>query len=119
AGEAVDLLDSGGRGHVDLGKVVADHVDADEDEAAFLERRADRFADQLLARRELGFPRGAAGMEIRARLALLRHARDGASRLAVHQDDALVALPDLGDVALRDDRLAEHLREYFEDGAQI
>ncbi len=39
--EAVDLLDAGRRGHVDLGHEAADHVDADEDEAALGERRAD------------------------------------------------------------------------------
>ncbi len=38
--EAVDLLQAGRRGDVDLGELVADHVDADEDQAAPRELRA-------------------------------------------------------------------------------
>src|SRR5262249_41964484 len=51
AGEAVDLLDARRRRDVDLGEIVADHVDADEDEPALGECWADRLADHLLARR--------------------------------------------------------------------
>ena len=43
------LADAGGRGDVDLGQVVADHVDADEDQPARLQVRADRLADLVLA----------------------------------------------------------------------
>ena len=44
------------------------------------------------------------------------NAVDGARRLAVHQDDALVALPHVGQVFLRDEGLAEGLGEEFEEG---
>src|SRR5579871_2526661 len=47
--EAVDLLDPGGRGDVDLGQIVADHVDADEDEPALLQGRTDGGADLAFA----------------------------------------------------------------------
>src|SRR3546814_16130357 len=44
--EAVDLLQAGRRGDVDFGHVVADDVDADEDQAALLESR-DRKSTRL------------------------------------------------------------------------
>ena len=47
--EAVDLLDAGRRGDVDLGQVIAEHVDADEDQPALAQRRADRPADLQIA----------------------------------------------------------------------
>src|SRR3954454_13224657 len=55
--ETVDLLNAGWRGDVDLGQVIADHVDADEDQSAFLQCRADRLADVALARRKRGLDR--------------------------------------------------------------
>src|SRR5690606_41857257 len=39
AAEALDLLNARGRGDVDLGEPVADHVDADEDQAHLLQDR--------------------------------------------------------------------------------
>src|SRR3954469_5595157 len=39
--QAGDLLDTRWRGHVNLGHVIADHVDADEDKALLPERRPD------------------------------------------------------------------------------
>src|SRR6476620_8217823 len=50
--EAVDLLDAGGRGDVDLGEPVADHVDADEDHALLAQCRTDGGADFAVARRQ-------------------------------------------------------------------
>ena len=46
AAEAFDLLDAGGRGDVDLGHIVADHVDAGENQPALLQFRADGGADR-------------------------------------------------------------------------
>src|SRR5690606_21285305 len=54
AADALHLAHAGGRGDVDLGDVVADHVDADEDEAALLEKGTDARADFALAFGELG-----------------------------------------------------------------
>ena len=45
--EAVDLLDFGRRGHFDFGQAVAN---ADEDEAALAQGRADHLADFTAAR---------------------------------------------------------------------
>ena len=53
AAEALHLADARRRGDVDLGQIIADHVDADEDEAAALQLRADRLADLALALRQL------------------------------------------------------------------
>ena len=48
-----------------------------------------------------------------------RHAVDGADGLAVDQDDALVALADLLQVALHDEGLAEHLGEHLQQRGQV
>src|SRR5471030_2347262 len=58
--EAVDLLDPGRRGHVDLGEIVADDVDPDEQQALLAQRGADRGADLALARGQLALHRRAA-----------------------------------------------------------
>src|SRR5215510_14386427 len=47
--EAVDLLQAGRRGDVDLGEVVTDHVDADEDHPEPGQFRPDRVADLAVA----------------------------------------------------------------------
>src|SRR5882724_8338969 len=84
--EAVDLLQSGRRGDVDLGQVVADHVDADEDQAALGQRRADDLADLALAGGQARLLGAAADMQVGARLARRRHSVDRAGRHAVDQD---------------------------------
>ena len=45
AAEALDLPDAGRRGDIDLGQIIADHVDADEDQAALFEISPDPRAD--------------------------------------------------------------------------
>src|SRR5882757_5121699 len=67
--EAVDLLQAGRRGDVDLGEPVADHVDADEDHAEPRQFRSDRVADLAVALAELGLHRLAADMHVGARFA--------------------------------------------------
>src|SRR5262245_37996774 len=88
--EAVDLLDTGRRGDIDLGHIIADHVDADEDETALLELRPNRLADFVLALCKFAFHRLAADMHVGARFARSRNAIDRTRGLAVDQDDALV-----------------------------
>src|SRR5882672_4114361 len=117
--EPVDLLQAGRRGDVDLGEPVADHVDADEDHAEPRQFRSDGVADLAVALAELGLHRFAADMHVGARLAFGRHAIDDADRLAVDQDDALVALAHLGKIALGDQRLAAALREHLEQRGEI
>ncbi len=56
----------------------------------------------------------AADMHVGARLVFGRHAVDGADRLAIDEDDALVALAHLGQVALHDKGLAEALLEQLD-----
>ena len=92
AAEPLDRADAGRRGDVDLGQIAVDHVDADEQKAAPLELRPDRRADLALARGELGFLRRPAAHHVGADVVGRRHAIDRALRLAVDQDDALVAL---------------------------
>jgi hypothetical protein len=47
------------------------------------------------------------------------HAVDRAHRHAIHQDDALVALPHRGDVALHHQRLARAFGEHLEQRVQV
>ena len=117
--EAVDLLDAGGRGDVDLRHEAADHVDADEDQSAFFQRRADGFADLQVAAAEVRLLRLPADMHVGPGLALRRHAVCGAGRAAVNQDDALVAAAHLRQVALHDDRLAVEIGEEFQQGREV
>ena len=68
---------------------------------------------------QLGLLGAAADMHVGARIVLGRHAVDGADRLAVDQDDALVALAHVLQVALHDEGLAEHLAEHFEQRGEV
>ncbi len=71
AAEALHFPDAGGRGDVDLRQIVADHVDAGEDQAALFQFRAERRADLSFSRSEsVGRFRPAADMHVGARLAL-------------------------------------------------
>src|SRR5690242_5616897 len=103
--ERGDLPDAGRRGDVDLGEIVADHVDAGKDQPAPLELRPKPRANLLVALRERRGLGLAADMQIGARLAWRRHAVDRAGDLAIDQDDALVALGDLRHVTLHHDQI--------------
>src|SRR5512143_3031388 len=85
--ETADFLDAGRRGDVDLGEIVADHVDADEQQATPAQLRADRLADLQVARVERRLLRTGADVQIGARFACLRHPPDRACRPAVDEDD--------------------------------
>src|SRR5207302_3537024 len=64
-----DLLKAGGAGDVDFGQVIADHVQADEEQPRSRELRPERVRDfRVSPRKRLGDP-GAAGVEVAARLA--------------------------------------------------
>src|SRR5690606_9471802 len=117
--EALYLATAGWGGHVDLRHPVADHLDADGDEAALPQGRADSGADFPLALRQFRFFRATSDMHIGARFRLGRYAVDGANRLSVDQYDALVALAHVLQVALHDERLAKELREHFKQRTEI
>ena len=84
-----------------------------------LQGRPDAGADLLFARRQLGRLGAAADMHVGAAVVLGRHTVDGADRFAVDQDDALVALADVGQILLGDEGLAEHLAEHFQQRGQV
>ena len=75
AGLLGDLLEAGRARHVDLGEAVADHVEADEQQAARRQRRPDRLGDLAVARRQRLRDALAADGEVAADLAALRDAR--------------------------------------------
>ena len=87
--------------------IAADHVDADEQQAAALQLRADRGADFTFAVGKLGLFRGAAGGEVGPEFALPRPAVDRSGNFAIDEDDALVALGHGGKEGLGDKRLLQ------------
>src|SRR5258708_15715851 len=117
--EPVDLTNAGRRGHVDLGQIVADDVDADEEQALPAQRRTDRRTDLAFAPGQSALHRGAADMQIGARLALGRHPQYRADRLALDEDDALVAGPHLGAINLHDQRPAIEQGGHLEQRLEI
>src|SRR5512147_1542430 len=117
--EAADFLDAGRRGDVDLGEVITDHVDPDEQQAASAQLRSDRLADRQIAWRERPFLRSGADVQIGARLPRLRYPSKRAGGAAVDQDDALVAPADLRQIALHDDRLAVEAGEHLQQCVQV
>src|SRR5690606_37655048 len=118
--ETVDRDDPGWRGDVVLGPpFAADHVDADEDEAAYLERRAEDVANLLLARGEFGGLGIAADREVRTEFAFAGLAVDRARDLAVDEDDALVALADARQELLDHEGFGPDLPEQLDERAEI
>ena len=71
-----DFLKAGRARDVDLGEAVADHVQADQQQPARRELRADRLGDLAVARRERLRDAIAAGRKVAANLAALRNARE-------------------------------------------
>src|SRR6185437_16506232 len=68
AGERLERDGAGRRGHIDLGQVVADHVDADEQQPAGLQLRADGGADLAVAGGQLDGLGAPADRQVRADL---------------------------------------------------
>src|SRR5215203_4715068 len=71
-----DFLKAGGARDVDFGQVVADHVQADEQQAAGGELRTERLRDFEVACRQRPRHASAAGRQVAARLARLWNARE-------------------------------------------
>src|SRR5688572_10290570 len=94
----VQFADARRAGDVHLGEKVADHVQADEDHAPAAHLRADLRGDPTVALAQGTAFAATAGGEVAAELVALRDAREAViDRLAIHQQDALVALRDLRD----------------------
>ncbi|SOR31837.1 protein of unknown function [Methylorubrum extorquens] len=99
--------------------MTVDHVDADQDQAAASQLRPDGGADLALTLGQIGGAGRAAADHVGADVALGRHTVDRAHRLAVHEDDALVALGDLFQEALHHPLLAEGGGEQVEHRAEV
>src|SRR5690606_26267359 len=88
---------------VDLGEVVADHVEPGEEHAFLAQDRTDLRREPAVARRQRPAFAARAHREIAAALARRRHPRERIlDRLAVDDEHALVAVDDLRHVALRE-----------------
>src|SRR2546425_1898766 len=120
AGLVGDFPEAGRAGDVDLGEPVPDHVQADEEQALARELRPDRVRDFQVSPRKGLCRGGAPGGEVAARLARLGDARK-AMRYGFPRDqqDALVALADLRDVALRHDRFCAVAKQRFDDHVAV
>ena len=120
AGLLGDLDEAGRARHVDLGQVVADDVEADDQQALGPQRRPERRGDLAVARRQRPRHAAAAGGEVAARLAGLRDARQREGhRLAGDQQHALVAVDDLGHEALRHHRPRAVLADGLDDHVAV
>ena len=91
SGEPRELLDAGRARHVDLGEALADDVEPDEHEPVRAEPRRHRLHHRQLGVRELGGDHAPPDVDVRAQIVGARDAQDGAERLAVEEQDALVA----------------------------
>ena len=118
--ELVDRDNSRRGGHVDLRQpLAADHVDADEDQPAFLELGPERRANLFLARREQRLRCRSADGEVRADFAFSRNTVDRARDLAVDEHDPFVALGNLRKELLQDVRLAVRAVEHFHERGEV
>jgi hypothetical protein len=85
------MAEAGGAGHVDLGEVAVDDVDADERQSVGSKRRRHRLDDPAVVGIEVRgldlAPDADVGPEVSAR----RAADDSVERSAVEQEDPLVA----------------------------
>src|SRR3989442_9858250 len=115
-----DFPEAGRAGDVDLGEPVPDHVQADEEQPLARELRPERVRDFQVSPRKGLCDAGAPGGEVAARLARLGDARK-AMRYGFPRDqqDALVALADLRDVALRHDRFCAVANQRFDDDVAV
>ncbi len=83
-------------------------------------RRGATVAHHLaLARGELGGDDAAADVDVGAQIVAAGHAEDGAERLAVEEEDALVACGDRGEELLHDDEAPALAGEHVDDGARV
>src|SRR5690606_33194683 len=95
-------------------------VQADKAHAAALHLRPDLGGDPAVALAERAAFAAATGGEVAAELVALRNARQAVvDRHAVDQQDALVAIDDLGQVALRHRQVAATVSERFQDDVEI
>ena len=90
-----------------------------KDQAALFQGWPDHGADFPVAVCHSGFDRLPAHMHVRAGLALCWHAVNGANGFAVNQNDALVAIADVGEIFLDDHRLAIELGEQLHQAGQV
>src|SRR5204863_35765 len=82
-------------------------------------RRGQRRAYLALPWRELGGLRGAAAHHVGAQVVRGRHPVHGAGEFALHQDDALVALLDLGKKALDYPGFAKSNGKHIEQRTEV
>src|SRR6266571_6379989 len=120
AGLLGDFLKTGGAGDVDFGEPVADHVQAHQKQSVARKLRPERVRDLQVATGQRPGDPGTPGGEVAARLPRLGDARKAMGhRFTRDQQDALVAVPDLRDVALCHDRLPAVAQERLDDDVAV
>src|SRR6202158_5796677 len=115
-----DFDEPGRAGHVYFGQEVAYDIKPDHEQSFGRKLGADALGDLAITRGEGPRDAQAAGCEIATRLARLGNAgQNMRNRLAVDQDDALVAVDDLGDEALRHDRSRAVMGQRLDDHVAV
>src|SRR5262245_9074533 len=116
----IEFTDSRWARHVDLGQVVADDVEAGEQYAFRRQRRSDLQAEPAVALRQRTSLAACTHDEIAAALAGCRYSRERiVDRHAVDQKDALVALDDLRNEALRESESLAVVRQRLDDDVRV
>src|SRR5690606_28491263 len=120
AAKFLHLSDTGWRGDVNLRHVIADHVDADEDEATLAQGGPDPRTDLAVASGQFYSFRPATDMHVGPAVGFCRNPVDGADRLPIDEQDALVALAYGGEIGLGNIGLvAIHLLEHFQQRGEV
>src|ERR1700682_1697674 len=115
-----DFDEPGRAGHVYFGQEVAYDIKPDHEQSFGRKLWADALGNLAITRGEGPRDAQAAGCEIATRLARLRDpGQNMRNRLAVDQDDALVAVGALGDEALRHDRSRAVMGQRLDDHVAV
>src|SRR5690606_31979132 len=116
----IDLADAGRAGDVDFRQVLADHVQANEDQALLAQRRAHGGGNLAITLGQWACLAAPAGGQVAAGLARRGNARQAVGhRFAVDHQDALVAVLDRRQIALGHDLLAAVLGQRLENHRKI
>src|SRR3954463_16597419 len=119
AAMTAELLNTGRTRDIHFNQLLADHVQAHEPKAVLTQLRGYGFDHVSFTRREFTRLHLPASVNICTHVVFAGHAQDGAQRLSVQQENALIALPD-GRLVLLNHRQALTLTGHYVDhGAHV
>src|SRR5690606_2834500 len=112
--KTLDLTNSGGRGHIDFGHIITDHINAHQNEAALSQRRTNAVTNFAFTRCQFGWLGPSADMHIGTRIGFRWYTIDRTHCFTVNQYNTLIARPYIFEIALSGERLTEKLLEHLE-----